>query len=301
MSSVYFGNDQYQTWIKAPRTGLRAPTANWSSTGTLLSGRAYLNRSDASHRRFEMAWLGPLNDPDNERSLHTIKDFADGLYGEGPFFWNDPYATKSNMFPPAWAAPAISIDSDWYAICPDDAGIQKEKVLTADIANLVGNNTNNYPLYAAKYTAPGNPNAQSDKFTFYIPEGFTLWLGLHGHHGGTGAAFGKPYNRAGAEGTPVQLTPLGVNTATRVNVSFSGATTSKVEFYLAKIAPQPCTFHVVGLIAQLLPNGVTPETGSFISGRGTTAVEFANTPDIEYYSSVINNGQVGMSASFIEV
>jgi hypothetical protein len=301
MSSVYFGNDSYQTWIKAPRTGLRASVANWNAGGTLLNGRAYLNRSQASHRRFDMSWLGPLNDPDNEKSLQTLKDFADGLYGDGPFFWNDPYAMNSNMFSPAWAAPALSIDSDWYAICPDDVGVDKEKVLTSDIADLVGNNTNNYPMYAAKFTAPGNPNLESDKFTFYIPEGYTLWLGLHGHHGGTGGAFGRPYNRSGVAGTPVQLTPLGVNTATRVNTSFSGSTTSKVEFYLAKTAPTPCVFHVVGLIAQLVKTGATPEAGPFMSGRGTTGVEFATVPDIEYYSSAINNGQIGMSATLVEV
>jgi hypothetical protein len=242
-----------------------------------------------------------MNDPDITKSLQTIKDYADGVYGETEMFWNDPFSMKSNMFSPAWAAPALSIDSDWYAICPDDSAIQKSKVLTSEIADLVGNNTQNYPLYSAKYEAPGSPNAQSDIFTFYIPEGYTLWLGLHGHHGGTGAAFGKPYNRAGVEGTPVQLTPLGVNTATRVNTSFSGSTTSKVEFYLAKISAGPCTFHISGLIAQLLRNGTAPESGEFITGRGTRGLQFASFPEIEYYSANINKGQIGMSVSFTEV
>jgi hypothetical protein len=245
-----------------------------------------------------MNWLGSMNDTEN--SLNVIKDFADGLYGEGPFFWNDPYATTSNMFPPAWAAPAMSIDTDWDAICPDDVGITKEKVLTSSVADLVGNNTQGYPIHTAKFTAPGSPNAESDKFTFYIPDGHTLWLGLHGHHGTTGAAFGKPYKN-GVAGTPVNLTPLQVSTPTRVNTSFSSTNADKVEFYLAKIAPSPCTFHVTGLIAQILKTGVAPEQGPFVSGRGTEKLEFASLPEIEYYSAAINNGQIGMSATLAEI
>ena len=76
MSSVYFGNANNQTWIKAPRTGMNAPTVGWSNQGTLLSGKAFVKRSTASHRRFDMSWLGSRNDPDQERSLQTIKDLS---------------------------------------------------------------------------------------------------------------------------------------------------------------------------------------------------------------------------------
>lgn len=298
MSGVYFGNDAYQTFIKAPQTGMRATNQGWSSETQLLSGRTHIRRSDASHRRFTMNWLGSMNDTEN--SLNVIKDFADGLYGDSPLFWNDPYATTSNMFPPAWAAPAMSIDTDWDAICPDDVGITKAKVLTSSIANLVGNNTQGYPLETARFIAPGSPTAESDRFTFYIPDGHTLWLGLHGHHGTTGAAFGQPYKN-GVAGTPVNLTPLQVSTPSRVNASFSSNTANKVEFYLAKITSSPCTFHISGLIAQILKTGTVPEQGPFVSGRGTQKLEFASLPDIEYYSAAINNGQIGMSATLVEI
>jgi hypothetical protein len=41
--------------------------------------------------------------------------------------------------------------------------------------------------------------------------------------------------------------------------------------------------------------------GPFVLGRGTTALEFTQAPTMEYYSSAINGGQVGMSASLAEV
>jgi hypothetical protein len=194
----------------------------------------------------------------------------------------------------------MSIGTDWEAICPDDVGISKSVVTTASISSLVGNNTFGYPANTAKFQAPGSPNAESTRFKFFIPSGYTLWLGLHGHHGSTGAAFGQAYKN-GVAATPTNLTPLGVNTGNRVNTSFSSNNADYVEFYLAKVAPSPCTFHVVALIAQLLPTGQSPEIGDFIMGRGTTGLEFATFPEIEYYSANINDGQVGMSITLAEV
>lgn len=296
---VYFGNDEKQVWINAPQTGMRASSAGYIFEQQLLSGSTFIKRSDASHRRFEMSWIGPINTPNLADSLSVIKNFSDGLYGSSKLFWNDPYATNSNLFSPAWAAPFMSIGTDWDAICPDNVGVTKEVVTTASISSLVGNNTQGYPANSAKFTAPGSPTLESDKFTFYIPDGYTLWLGLHGHHGTTGAAFGRAYKN-GVAATPTNITPLGVNTASRVSTGFSSTVADKVEFYLAKIASGQCTFHISGLIAQLLPNGTTPSTGDFITGKGTTGLQFASFPEIEYYSANINDGQIGMSVTLAE-
>jgi hypothetical protein len=298
MSSVYFGNDQYQTWIKAPSTGLAVSNKNWMAETQLLTGRTHVDRSQASHKRFTMNWLGSMNDEEN--TLNIVKDFADGMYGPGPFFWNDPYATKSNLLSSAWAAPFISIDSDWDGICPDNAALTKSVVTTASISGSVGVNNYGYPLNTAKYLIPSTALLESNKFTFYIPSGYTLWVGVHGYHGASGKIFLKPYKN-GVAGTTVEVAPLGVNTATRLNSSISSTVANKVEFYLAKTATASCTFYVTGVMAQLLPTGETPGTGNFISGRGTNGLEFAVTPEIQYYSSAINGGQIGMSATLVEI
>ena len=300
MGQVYFGNSTKQTWIKAPQTGMKASAQGWISEQQLLNGETYIKRSGASHRRFDMSWLGDMNATDIEDSLNTIKEFADGYYGDGPFFWNDPYATKTNMFSPAWAAPFMSVDSDWYAICPDGVGVSKSVVTTASISALVGNNTAGYPAYTAKFEAPGSPNLEGERFSFYIPTGYTLWIGLHGYHGTTGAAFAEP-SKAGVVGTRVNLTPLSVATTTRFTTSISSTTADKVDFYLAKIAAGQCTFYISGIMAQLLPTGTTPDTGNFITGRGTKGLEFTSIPQIEYYSANINQGQIGMSIGLAEV
>jgi hypothetical protein len=300
MSRVYFGNKNHQSWIKAPLSGMSASPQPFSETSAFLNGGASVRRSRGSHRVFEMGWNGSMNNPGNINDLSIIKDFADGLYGDGPYYWVDPYAMDQNLFAPGWAAPFMSIDFDWSGLCPDleDSPVQRETVLTSAVTGI-GTNTEGYPYKSAKYTVAG-PNAESYKYTFIIPDGYTLHLGLHGKHGSTGGAFATPYNASGVAGTDVQLTALGVDTTTRVNTSFASTTAKRVEFYLKKTASGQCEFFIVGLIAQLLPTGVTPPTGKFISGRGTQQLEFSDM-SIDYVSAVINNGQIGMSATLTEV
>lgn len=298
---VYFGNDTKQTWIVAPQSGMTASSVGWASENLLLNGEMSVKRSKGSHRRFEASWLGSMNDSSIENSLHTIKDFADGIYGDGPYFWCDPYATTSNMFAPAWATPFIGVDFDWSSIFEQSVDILQESVLTSSISGLVGANTQDYPAKTALFTVGGAGAMFSRVQSFYIPEGYTLWLGAHGSIDVNGGVFATPYDSAGTPGTEVQLTTLGVDTTTRVNTSFASTTARKVDVYLSKIGATESVMYLTGLIAQLLPTGTTPATGVFITGRGTTALEFAASPEIEYYSAAINNGQVGMSATLIEV
>jgi hypothetical protein len=55
------------------------------------------------------------------------------------------------------------------------------------------------------------------------------------------------------------------------------------------------------MIAQVLPESATVANGGFISGRGTTGLEFATFPQIDLYSSAINDGWVSMSVDWVEV
>lgn len=297
---VYFGNENYQTWIKAPLTGMGAAPIGFVEKLDFLNGGSSIRKSVGSHREFAMSWNGSMNNPGNINDISVIKDFADGIHGEGPFYWADPFAMSSNLFSPPWAAPALSIDTGWYAICPDDVGVQKSKVLTSTLSANIGNNTRGYPLYTARYDTPGSPTLESDKFTFYIPEGYTLAIGAHGYHGATGKAFIKGYKN-GTAGTAQELTMLGVDTDVRCNKFITHSTADRVDFYLAKVSSSPCTFYLSGIIAQLIPGSVsTAPTGDFISGRGTQKLEFSSM-NINYASANINNGQIQMDASLIEV
>ena len=55
-----------------------------------------------------------------------------------------------------------------------------------------------------------------------------------------------------------------------------------------------------GLIAQILPEGETPEPGGFVSGQGHSGLRLNSDPMVTQYSVSIPNAQIGMSADFIE-
>lgn len=285
---VYFGNATKQTWITAPQSGMTASSTGWSSETLLLNGQAFVKRSKGSHRRFEMSWLGSMNDTNIENSLHTIKDFADGLHGDGPYYWNDPYALDSNMLAPNWASPMLA-EGGWSTIA---SGLTPT-FTAATVAN-------NYPSKYATYTTSG-AYTSTIKLTLIIPTGHKLHFGWHGPS--TGATTGirvLPYKRSdGTADTALNPTKITAGGTIRTNTQISGTAYSRVEIFIA--VGSASTINITGMIAQILPDGTSVTSGGFISGRGTKSLEFATSPEIEYYSAAINNGQIGMSATLVEV
>lgn len=287
-SQVYFGNANKQTWIKSPSSGMNASSKGWSAQVELLNGRAHLAKSTASHRVLNPSWVGPLNAADLSESLQTIKDFADGLYGDGPFYWVDPFASTTNILPPHWAAPMLT-RKDWPNLASG---------LTPTFTD--GAVANNFPMTYATYTTSGAYQS-TNKLTLIIPTGYKLHFGWHGVSGGstTGVRV-VPYLRSTGEAdtalNPTKITAGGV---VRTNTQVSGTTYSRVEIFIASAAT--ATINITGMIAQILPSTVSVASGGFLSGRGTTSLEFSSKPTLEYYSANINNGQIGMSAEWVEV
>jgi hypothetical protein len=288
---VYFGNSEKQTWIVAPKTGLKAGSQGFISEQQLLNGRTFIDRSKGSHRRFTPSWIGSMNDAALENSLLTIKDFADGLYGEGPFYWIDPFAVDSNLMPPHWAAPSMTA-YDW----PDIWDFQPADFPATDA------NTLNYPPQSVRFDISSHAVAGSTKkLRMIIPAGYTLHFGWHGvvDEGTCGVKIDRHLRSTGAIES-VTPSVISVTSSTRTNVAISGTTYSFIEIYLYK-GDTAADFTVSGMIAQVLPDGASVGAGGFISGRGTTGIEFASGVDIDYYSSVINNGQIGLAVEWAEV
>lgn len=284
---IYFGNATKQSWIKAPLSGMKAGSQGWVAETQLLSGRLHVNSSQASHRRFDASWVGDMNDSDLELSLTTIRDFASGLYGSGPFYFVDPFAQKMNILPEHWAAPMLT-ENDWPAI--------------ADItpAFVDANVNNNYPIRYAEYDMEAGYES-SIKLTLIIPKGYKLSFGWHGTaaSASTGVRI-LPYKRLdGLADTALNPAKIVAGGSVRTNTNISGNTYSKVEIFLA--STPAAIVQICGMIAQILRDTDSVESGGFISGRGTTGLVFAQKPQIEYYSSAVNKGQIGMSASWLEV
>ncbi len=284
---VYFGTVDKQMWIKSPSSGMRANSIGWSSETQLLDGRAFVKRSGGSHRQYDSSWVGSLNAAE-ETSLQNILNFADGLYGDGPFYYLDPFAINQNVLPPNWAAPMLA-QNDWLKL----TDLITPTFTSATVAN-------DYPMKYATYVTGANFVSER-KLTLIIPSGYKLHFGWHGP--ATGATTGiriVPYLRSsGAAATALNPAKITAGGTVRTNTNISGTTYSRVEIFLATTSAS--TVNITGMIAQVLPEGSSVASGGFIPGKGISGLDFVQKPTIELYSSAINDGQIGMSATWVEV
>ena len=287
---VYFGNATKQLWIPAPRTGLNASSAGYFSDAQLLSGRAFIKRSKANHRRFSPAWLGSLNADSINDSLHTIKDYFDGIYGDGPFYWLDPFAVDTNLLAPNWASPMLT-QNGWASISSIGA------------ASLVDTETNtrNYPYKSLRLSFPAAVQESTESFRIIIPEDYRLHFGWHGEQNSGDATFTlRCYDRDTGVATDVVTEPLAVNSSIRTNTQVRGRDYSMVDIIIENPSASTSVIDVAGVIAQVLPDFSSVEQGGFISGRGTKGLLFSSAPSITYVSAKINDGYVELAADFIE-
>jgi hypothetical protein len=293
---VYFGNAVMQFWIPAPQSGLTASNTGFSTTAQLLSGRAFTKRSVASHRGFDAAWVGPLNSEVSEDSLHTIKDYSDGIYGNGPFYWLDPYATKTNLLAPHWAAPMLT-EKDWPTICAIPSGSGATSFVPTE------SNTKSYPYKSLNINLESTDSFESANANrVIIPTAHRFHFGWHGDViSGDATVILRAYSRSTGLPTDITTSPLSVNSAIRTNTQVSGTTYSMVDVIVVKPAGATSEIRIAGMIAQVRGEVEAVPQGDFISGRGTTSIEFSSLPQIEYYSANVNNGQISLTASFTEV
>lgn len=288
MSGVYFGNVNKQMWLKAPKTGLQVQSEGWTSESKYLNGTAAVRRSRASHRRYSPSWFGSMNSEDGS-SIYAIKDFVDGVYGDGPFYFVDPYAIDQNVMPTHWAAPHLT-EKDWPSLVDSN-------ITTTFDSFTYGNS---YPSKHAIYTVPAN-YASTKKLTLIIPQGYKLHFGWHGtaDSASTGVRI-VPYLRSTGE-ADTALNPLKITAGgtIRTNTRIAGNTYSRVEIFIASAAN--INLELVAMIAQILPDSSMVESGGFITGRGNTGIEFATFPQIEYYSAAIADGLIGLSCDWVEI
>lgn len=105
MKKMWFGNSTHMTWVPCPRIDMGTGTVHFVAESNFLNGGAAVRRSATGSRRYEMEW--PLV---SESDLDEVEAFWEGAWGGGPFYFVDPQAAQTNIFPAAWAQPRVALD-----------------------------------------------------------------------------------------------------------------------------------------------------------------------------------------------
>lgn len=279
---VWFGTRGYMRWVKAPDASPDYSTVGWSSTMQYLNGGAFVRSSVGSHREYSLNWNTMSRDQARE-----ITDFADGVYdtstGVNLVYYIDPVAADKNVAPQLWSSPYMSV-SDGVTLVTGQA-----PVVSVTPANTLG-----YPARSVSYVA----SMSSKSLYIPIPPSFTAWVGFHGSATGDAALMITP-SLGSSNDTAVEATVLPVTSTTRVADSFSSAQYDGITLSLYNDGPASTDILTIsGIIVQILPTGVTPATGGFISGQGHSGLQFSEKPLMTPRSAGLD--QVSLSASLIE-
>jgi hypothetical protein len=281
--TMYFGTKELMSYVRAPQIDYDASKVGWDGgVAAFLNGGAYVRRSTTSHKQYNFTWSNI-----SRAEILLINDYADGVYGNGPFYFLDPFAMDTNLLPQYWATPRL-VNSDGPVL----SGAPRNTVLptSATMSNTLG-----YPTTGAIYTYNSTtwPNiALRPSIYIPVPTGYTFWFGAHGV---VSAANTTPVSVQADGGSPVYPAILGVADPTRFNYSAQGNITTGVT---VRLGDQAGTATLAGMMAQVLPDGVTPATGGFISGQGNSGVRFATNPSLQQYSAAMD--KVSLTAQLVE-
>jgi hypothetical protein len=258
---VWFGNQRYGTWIKAPLADMNAGATGFSSEQVFNNGGSFVKSSFGSAKSYDLSWNGNLDD------LQVIKNFKDGIYGGGLLYWEDPFAT--NILPPHWAAPMLTV-RDWPSLISSD---NKPTPVTHTVTNK------NLPYQSATYTVT-NTAETSRSLTILIPEEHFLRIGFVYSATGTASIKAVPILSDNTEGTVITLTQLAYNgttiydpTIALTNITGASPRVKAVRIYISKSDATPSTITIRGGIA-------TYHLGDSIAGHNHVA--FSST----YYNNV---------------
>jgi hypothetical protein len=276
---MWFGTRAYMQEVTDPQMDPDYETVGWGEATQYLNGGLGSSSSVAAHREYFLSW-GLMS----RAEVRRITDYADGVYGTGLIYWVDPVAADQNVLPQSWATPSIG--------CYDGVPLAGDARPTASANGVL---TQGYPAELATYTITDTDTLRS--VFIPIPPGFSAWVGVHGATDAQDFVKVTPYTGSVA-GAVVYPTILTTATTTRVNTEIAGGATG-LELSLDNTTGG--TFTLAGMIVQLLPAGVVPETGGFISGQGHSGCKFLGRPARVPYSTATGLDLVGLSAKLGEV
>lgn len=283
VDSVWFGTKGLEQWIPCPAVDVPATKQGWGDAKAFLGGGAYVRRSKVAAKRYTMSWVQKSRD-----TLAPVQDYADGLYGNGFIYYLDPFAMDRNVLPSYVAQPAQNYYDGPFMV----DGVRP--TLLTDPSRV-----NGYPVESAVYTV--SPGSKCPSLYVPIPPGHTLAIGAHGASltGNAGISVTPQVSSTGV-GTATTFAPVGITSASpRFTHTFS-ASAGMVGVNISLISYVTASqLQLYGIIAQIRPDGQAFPDGGFISGGGSSGMQFMpGSPTYQQYSIALD--RVGMSADLVE-
>src|SRR5690625_289055 len=151
---MWLGTSERMLWVPCPAIDMPRPQERWQASGTFANGGGWVRRSAAGHRVYDLSWnLMPASE------ISKIRAIFDGVYGQGPFYFIDPSAERTNVFPAAWAQPRLALDGG--------PPLVYDQVPSREV--YPGPNRS-YPQVGARYVLTEGSNANTLKIP--VPEGY---------------------------------------------------------------------------------------------------------------------------------
>src|SRR5690625_725785 len=151
---MWLGTSERMLWVPCPAIDMPRPQERWQASGTFANGGGWVRRSAAGHRVYDLSWnLMPASE------ISKIRAIFDGVYGQGPFYFIDPSAERTNVFPAAWAQPRLALDGG--------PPLVYDQVPSREV--YPGRNRT-YPKIGARYVLTEGSNANTLKIP--VPEGY---------------------------------------------------------------------------------------------------------------------------------
>src|SRR5690606_9592986 len=103
MRKMWLATRQFARWVKVHSPGSGYDNLGYSERLDYLNGGVGMRGSLASHGERTLVWNRVTAEEARE-----IADFADGMYGNGPYYLIEPVSATQNVLDKQWAPTALT-------------------------------------------------------------------------------------------------------------------------------------------------------------------------------------------------
>lgn len=272
---MFFGCRDFMDWIPCPRSNADMSRNRYTSEVEFMSGGSdmYTSMSGPKTYDFDFGFQ-------HEANIRHLMNVDSGAYGLDVYFL-DPFAMNTNILPIQWSNPYLAK----YG-APSIRGVYEwEQSTVATVSNTYG-----YPVESAAFGLGEGAREIAEfppELWIPVPTGYTFHIGVHGHMDTTPTNAYVGVTKDGDDpltsATHIPFTDN--NSATLMSTAITPGTGGVT---LRLYGDNTETMIISGMVAQILPTGSTPTTGTFISGRGNSGCRIVGGVEEIGYSAAMD-------------